>query len=98
VSSGLLSASFQCSPGGRVPRIDLGEHHDTLNAGGRIGDTKGGNRIPAQAGNGPDGFLDFVWRDMLPGPDDDVFDTTGDKEITPGYVSAIAGIEPAIVK
>ena len=59
---------------------------------------KGSDPVLAQAGNGANSFLDLVRRDVLASPDDDVLDPPGDEEIAFGYVGAIAGIEPAVVK
>ena len=98
VGRDLLRAHFQGRLRGRVALVGLGQDHDALGAGGRIGDAEGGDAVLAQAGNGSDRFLDLVRRDVLAGADDDVLDPAGDEEVAARHIGAVAGVEPAVVE
>ena len=98
VGRDLLRARLQGCLRGGAAFVGLGQDHDALRAGGRIGDPEGGDPILAQAGNASDRFLDLVRRDVLAGTNDDVLDPAGDEEVAAGHIGAVAGVEPTIVK
>ena len=90
------TASRSAAIGGA--RAHLGQHHQPLGAGCRVGAAEHGDAALAHAVDLAHGLLDLLGVEVAPAADDDVLDAAGDVDLAVGDVGAVAGVEPAVVK
>ena len=76
----------------------LGQHHQPLGAGRRVGAAEHGHAALAHAVDLAHRLFDLLRVQVAPAADHDVLHAAGDIDVAVGDVGAIAGVEPAVVE